>query len=67
MKTNYLGEIVNVETNANIRDIPSTRLSPVGTIDKGEYIPIIPDYYNPYWYRVSYDGQPGYIHKSLVN
>jgi lysophospholipase L1-like esterase len=62
-----LGQISNVDEDANVREIPSTGTPPLGSINKDEYITIIPDYYNQYWYRIYNNGQIGYIYKTLIN
>lgn len=62
---NTLGQVINVNTAANLRDSNSTAGNIVGTIPKGTIVYLI-DYLSG-WYKIKYNGNTSWIYGNLIN
>ncbi len=58
------GQVVNVNTNLNIRESAGTNSSIVGCLVNGERVTIKGKTGD--WYNIDYNGKPGYIYKDFV-
>ena len=65
MPSNGFGQITNVNFYANFRSAPSTSGFLLGTLPKGTILHL--DEYSSGWYKISYEGQVGFVYSNLVS
>ncbi len=67
-KIDYVGTIINCESDVNVREEPSTDSKIIGVAKKGDSLSIVPqDTYIEGWYTVKYADQTAYISSDYVD
>ena len=64
----FVGTIINCESDVNVRSAPSTDSEIIGVAKKGSNLTILPqDIYIEDWYQVEFDGETAYIHADYLD
>lgn len=67
-KLDFVGTIINVEIDVNVRSEPNTQSEIIGVASKGSNLTILPqDIYIEDWYQVEFEGEIAYIHANYLD
>lgn len=62
----YIGKVVNCETDINVRASASAAAKKLGVAKKGETLTVTQAYCAGAWHKVDYNGQPGYVSAKYI-
>jgi endonuclease/exonuclease/phosphatase family metal-dependent hydrolase/uncharacterized protein YraI len=67
-KLDFVGTIINVQNDVNVRSEPTTQSEIIGVASKGSNLTILPqDIYIEDWYQVEFEGETAYIHADYLD